>query len=215
MLRVLEACNVNKNIKKLTLGYVSAKCLKLMGDTLNSNSNIEKLKFQECLDPTKRWDKASKDSFIDNLKTCKNLTKVKFEASEKTPENDEGHKMFKKEIEFIVKKIKKENKNLSEREDRLQSCTNDEMFENILKLIEEKDEHQKMPVRKFFNNTFGSLLNDAIFALMKKQQKSKSNTIFTMQGSIRFVAHYLQDHLPENETHADSEDEEGEETDEL
>ena len=35
-------------------------------------------------------------------------------------------------------------------------------------LIEEKEDHEKMPVRKFFNNTFGTLLNDAIFALMKK-----------------------------------------------
>ena len=48
------------------------------------------------------------------------------------------------------------------------------MFENILKLIEDKEEHQKMPVRKFFNNTFNTLLNDAIFALMKKQKKSKN-----------------------------------------
>lgn len=64
-----------------------------------------------------------------------------------------------------------------------------------------------MPVRKFFNNTFGTLLNDAIFALMKKQQKSKSNAIFTMQGSIKFVAQYLQDHLPEDEGEGESEGE--------
>jgi hypothetical protein len=35
-----------------------------------------------------------------------------------------------------------------------------------------------------------------------------------MQGSIRFVAQYLQDHLPDNEAGADSE-EEAEETDEV
>ena len=35
-----------------------------------------------------------------------------------------------------------------------------------------------------------------------------------MQGSIRFVAQYLQDHLPDNEARADSE-EEAEETDEV
>ena len=77
--------------------------------------------------------------------------------------------MFKKEIEFLVKKIKKDNKNEQEREERLESCSNDRMFESVLKLIEDKEEHQRMPVRKFFSNTFGSLLNDAIFALMKKQ----------------------------------------------
>ena len=42
------------------------------------------------------------------------------------------------------------------------------MFENLLGLIENKDKSKKMPVRKFFNNTFGTLLNDAIFALKKK-----------------------------------------------
>ena len=60
--------------------------------------------------------------------------------------------------------------------------------QEMVHLIENKEEHEKMPVRKFFNNTFGTLLNDAIFALMKKQEKSKSNAIFTMQGSIKFVA---------------------------
>ena len=38
----------------------------------------------------------------------------------------------------------------------------------MLKLIEDKDEHKKMPVRKFFGNTFGYLLNDAIYQLTKK-----------------------------------------------
>ena len=84
----------------------------------------------------------------------------------------------------------------------------------MLKLIEDKDEHKKMPVRKFFNNTFSTLLNDAIFQLHKKQMKSKSNNIMTMQGSIRYVAQYLQDHLPESEANADS-DEDVEETDEV
>ena len=35
-----------------------------------------------------------------------------------------------------------------------------------------------------------------------------------MQGSIRFVAQYLQDHLPEHEALAD-EEEEGDDTDEV
>lgn len=44
--------------------------------------------------------------------------------------------------------------------------------------------------------------------------KSKSNNILTMQGSIRYVAQYLQDHLPESEANAES-DEDVEETDEV
>lgn len=71
------------------------------------------------------------------------------------------------------------------------------MFHNILALIETKEQQKRMPVRKFFNNTFGTLLNDAIFALKKKQSKEKDNeAIFTKQGSIKFVAMYLLDNLP-------------------
>jgi hypothetical protein len=32
-----------------------------------------------------------------------------------------------------------------------------------------------MPVRKFFNNTFGTILNDAIFACKKKIKKEPEN----------------------------------------
>ena len=32
-----------------------------------------------------------------------------------------------------------------------------------------------MPVRKFFNNTFGPILNDALFGLKKKQSKEPDN----------------------------------------
>ena len=72
-------------------------------------------------------------------------------------------------MEFFVKKIKKDQKSVEEFDERLESCSNDHMFKNLLKLIEDPNDHEKMPVRKFFNNTFGTLLNDAIFALMKKQ----------------------------------------------
>lgn len=115
---------------------------------------------------------------------------------------------------MFVKKIKKEHKSESDMAERIESCSNDRMFTNLLELIENKEDHEKMPVRKFFNNTFNTLLNDAIFALMKKQEKSKSNAIFTMQGSVKFVAQYLQDHMPESEAAGDSE-EEAEETEDA
>lgn len=57
------------------------------------------------------------------------------------------------------------------------------MFEAMLKLLEKKKTQKKMPVRKFFNNTFGTILNDALFALKKKQSKEPDNTdIFTKKG---------------------------------
>jgi hypothetical protein len=42
------------------------------------------------------------------------------------------------------------------------------MFDSMLELIEKKEMNKKMPVRKFFNNTFGTIINNAIFALKKK-----------------------------------------------
>ena len=207
LIRILEACNANKNIKKVTLGFVSSSGLKIMARTLKINKTLEKLKFQEHKEL--RWEEDSKKVFIDLLKTDTNIVKVKFEPADKK-DATEGHKMFKKECAMFVKKIKKEHKAENDRNDRIESCSNENMFNNLLELIENKDDHEKMPVRKFFNNTFGTLLNDAIFALMKKQEKSKSNTVFTMQGSIKFVAQYLQDHMPESEAAGDSEEEEDE-----
>jgi hypothetical protein len=138
LLRILEACNANSNIKKVHLGYVSSKGLKLMGQTLKINKSLEKLKFQEHKDL--KWDAASKQVFVDLLKTYTNLNKVKFEPADKTDEN-EGHKLFKKEIEMFVRKIKKEHKSEEDMASRIHSCSNDYMFENLLKLIEEKEDH--------------------------------------------------------------------------
>ena len=47
------------------------------------------------------------------------------------------------------------------------------MFGNLQELIDNDSERQNnyanMPVRKFYNNTFNTLLNRAIFNLTKKQ----------------------------------------------
>jgi len=213
LLRILEACNNNKHLKKAHLGVVSATGMVLMSKALMFNTTLQKIKFQEHRDA--KWDDECKVKFIEMLKTHKSpaLVKVKFDAADKKDETD-GHKEFKKEMEFFVKKIKKEHKNSEEFEERIESCSNEHMFSNLLKLIEDPDDHEKMPVRKFFNNTFGTLLNDAIFQLRKKQQKSKNRELLTMQGQVRFVAHFLQDHLPENEAMADSE-EDDDQTDEA
>jgi hypothetical protein len=70
------------------------------------------------------------------------------------------------------------------------------MFEGMLKHLEKK-KLKKMPVRKFFNNTFGTILNDALFALKKKQTKEPENLeIFTKKGSTKFVSMYLLENLP-------------------
>ena len=96
------------------------------------------------------------------LKTSDSFEKIKFEPADKK-DDTQGHYLFKKEVEFFVKKIKNNMKSKAEFEERLESCSNNYMVEQMLKLIEDKDEHKKMPVRKFFNNTFSTLLNDVIF----------------------------------------------------
>jgi hypothetical protein len=78
------------------------------------------------------------------------------------------------------------------------------MFDEMLELIEKKSSQKKMPVRKFFNNTFGTILNDALFALKKKQSKEPENLeIFSKKGSIKFVALYLLENLPQHEREPD------------
>ena len=78
------------------------------------------------------------------------------------------------------------------------------MFDNVLELVEKKDSSKKMPVRKFFNNTFANILNDAIFELKKKQSKEPHNEeIFTKKGSVKYVALYLLEYLPQHEREPD------------
>ena len=51
-----------------------------------------------------------------------------------------------------------------------------------------------MPVRKFYNNTFNTMLNKAIFVLTKKQTQNPNDmSYFTKEGMIKFVAMSLYD----------------------
>ena len=75
------------------------------------------------------------------------------------------------------------------------------MFEKLQELIESNDgDVHKMPVRKFYNNTFGTLLNRAIFELIKSQQQHPDNMeYFTTEGMIRIVAQTLLSDPPDGE----------------
>lgn len=66
--------------------------------------------------------------------------------------------------------------------------------------MEIKRDPKNMPVRKHFNNTFGSLLNDALYELQKRQERhAEEEVLFTTRGSIEYVADYLLNNLPEHE----------------
>lgn len=74
------------------------------------------------------------------------------------------------------------------------------MFENLQDLIENNDNMHQMPVRKFYNNTFGTLLNRAIFELIKSQTQHPDNMeYFTTDGMIRIVAMTLINEPPDGE----------------
>lgn len=81
LIRILEACNTNKNIKSLHAGYVSDKGLKALAQVLSANESLAKLKFQE--DGESKWKDDSKAMVINLLKESKCLEKVKFEPHDK------------------------------------------------------------------------------------------------------------------------------------
>lgn len=85
--------------------------------------------------------------------------------------------------------------------ERMQSCDTDHMFEKMSEHLE-KTNNEKMPVRKFFNNTFGQMLNGAIFELQKKMSKANDQERAELQhhqGRVKFVALYMMSRLPEGE----------------
>jgi hypothetical protein len=118
-------------------------------------------------------------------------------------EKDEEAKHFKEEVSFYThQKTDRLNKKKNGAT-RMESCDTEFMFHNQLKNSEEKGSNRNMPVRQFFRNTFNNVINKAIFELKKKQSKDTENRdIFTTEGSVKFVANYLMENLPEGEKRA-------------
>ena len=103
------------------------------------------------------------------LKNGTKLTRVEMSfAKDKKPEDEE----WVNEIGFYTESKSKEERKRAEYREILRSCDPSQMFDNLSELIEDPGkvkEDCQMPVRKFYNNTFNTLLNRAIFTLTKKQ----------------------------------------------
>ena len=145
--------------------------LKILAEHLKPNYTLEELTFSETADHQKYWTEETRKSFVTLLQSHTKLksVKAKFMGENQKCESSEA---FRNEIEFYTDQkdvVKKKEKKMRE---RMQSCDTDNMFENMSKYIENTDKNEKMPVRKFFNNTFDQLLNDAIFALQKTKFKA-------------------------------------------
>ena len=97
-------------------------------------------------------------------------------------------------MKSAAQKKKKEYKKI------LDSCDNTQMFDKLLKLVEDPSQNQKMPVRRFYDNTFKQRLNSAFFQLKKEQAKNPDvSEYFTAEGMVKCVAFYLFEDLPEGE----------------
>lgn len=76
---------------------------------------------------------------------------------------EEEAENFKREIDFFTNNKTQDQDKAEKFTRRAGQCDSTFMFENMLRLVEDKDKRKKMPVRKFFNNTFGQVLNNAMF----------------------------------------------------
>eukprot|EP00347_Sterkiella_histriomuscorum_P021467 403333876 len=201
--RLFSSLGINKNVKRLHIGVISNESLQEMGSSLSKRPGLIELEFQE--DEAKPWALDTMQSFTSNVKVYSELEVIKFIHRPLTTEEDEQrYAMFKQEIDFYCKKQTQQHQKMYNFEERQKEIDTDKMFESILNLIENKDLQKKMPVRKFFNNTFGTIINDAIFALKKKQSKEPQNEeICTKKGSVKFVAMYILENLPQHEREPD------------
>ena len=91
---------------------------------------------------------------------------------------------------------------MHEFEDRMKSCDQESMFQQMQDYLDTKNKNAKMPARKFYNNTFDQILNDALFSLKKRQSKATGDEALELQyhqGQVKFVASYILDKLPSGE----------------
>lgn len=63
--------------------------------------------------------------------------------------------LFLEEIEFYTDHKSHNMKKTKHMDERMRSCDTESMFKQMHEYLEHKDKNEKMPVRKFFNNSFG------------------------------------------------------------
>ena len=200
--RVLEAVNTIHHVEKLDVGVVTDSGVKILARELAHNTNLEELQFSETSDHQKYWSDEARNAFVETLKlTSVKVKKVKAKFQKANKDSDAAN-AFKDELEFYTDQksaLKKKEKRIRE---RMTSCDTDHMFENMQRYIENTDKNEKMPVRKFFNNTFGQLLNDALFSLKKRISKAQGEEALELQrheAQVKFVAFYILKKLPDGE----------------
>ena len=119
LVRILEAANQNKNIKKLNIGTITDAGLKVVADILRENTSLEELEFEETADHQKYWTDEGRGAFTETIKRYTELKKVNivFERDE-----EDSNKEFRSEVKFYTKKKVQRQKKLEEYEETLESC---------------------------------------------------------------------------------------------
>lgn len=187
--RVLEAVNANEHIEMLDIGVISNAGLEMVTGLLKSNTNLNKLRITEC--PDAPFEKAQKDAFCQVIQNYTELEEIKVKLNTKD-------KMFQQELKSKLKAKCKDHKQQKKLRKRNKELILGKMVKQLDKIDKNPKARAKMPVRQYFTNTFGNILNDAMYELQRKQNKfPDKDEYFTVEGSIKYIADHILDNLPE------------------
>ena len=126
--RIIEACNVNANIKQLNIGVLTDDGLQSLAQLLRENTSLEVIEIQETKDPQKLWSGIGRGAFTEMLKKCTVLKQVILNF---TRENEPADQEFTAEIQFYTEMKTKEAAKKANYMEIMRSCDPKQMFENL------------------------------------------------------------------------------------
>ncbi|CAI2369868.1 unnamed protein product [Moneuplotes crassus] len=178
-----------KTLRKVDIGTISDFGLVLLaeeltlfyGEEADPQGVLEKIKFKENKD--KEFSSKARESFIESSENFSPLIKC---GDDELEYYNKDKKIAQKEF----KKFKKRNLVMDQKS----------LIKSVVKSLENKRKPDKIAIQKYFKNTFGDLLNDAMYELTRKQEKFPENDeYFTIEGSLIFVGEFLLENLPDHE----------------
>jgi len=135
--RIIEAVNVNKNIVQLNVGIITDRGLEIISDLLKTNDSLQEITMIQTTDPQKLWTDRGRKCLTEMLRQHTQLRKVKlFKSTKKLSDTD---KLFQDEVNFYTDMKSAAQKKKKEYKKILDSCDNTQMFDKLLKLVEDPD----------------------------------------------------------------------------
>jgi hypothetical protein len=137
LVRVIEAANANKNIVELNVGIITDTGLTILADILKTNDSLSEITMVQTTDPQKLWTNRGRSALTAMLREHTQLRKVKmFKDKKKMSDED---KLFQEEVNFYTDMKSAAQKEKKEYQKKLDSCDNTQMFDKLLKLVEDPD----------------------------------------------------------------------------